>query len=74
MPLADYQKSVVDSAITTCMAEAKNAKEGPVLRQFHFCIMKEFMNACPKDQQDTSEHCNDMRAGKRPGKPGPPGP
>lgn len=65
MPLADYQKGVLDSALTTCTAEAKSSEEGPAYRKFHFCMKKEFMNACPKDQQDTSDRCNDIRAGKK---------
>lgn len=75
MPLAEHQKSIVDSTVTTCIAKAKEnssqPQEGPggnpALRKFHFCVMKEFMNACPKDKQDNSQHCVNMREGK--GKP-----
>lgn len=65
MPQAEYQKTVVNSAIATCMTEAKDTTKIPVqlLRQFKFCMMKEFANACPKDLQDTAQYCNDVRAG-----------
>lgn len=65
-PLLDYQKPIVDTAITTCVAKAKESQggHGGPLVKFHFCMWREFMKACPADKQDTSEHCVRMREGK----------
>lgn len=69
MPLTDSQKSILESTVKSCLAEAKDPKESTAISKFMFCAMKELANACPKDLQDPSETCNDLRAGKMLAKP-----
>lgn len=66
MPLPKYQRKVLNSGVTKCLAKVKGEglrnKEG--LTAFNKCLHQKFVNACPKDKQDMSERCVNIRMGK----------
>lgn len=67
VPLSEHQKAIKDASITACIAKTKAIPAGDLVKkftEFNLCIMKDFMNACPKDKQDNSEKCKNMREGK----------
>lgn len=66
-PLNEYQKTVKDISITVCVEKTKTISAAElikILRQFYFCILQALMNACPDDDQNNSERCQDFRNGK----------
>lgn len=66
VPLPDYQRNVADSVVTTCVAKVNEAglQKREALKAYSKCALHEIIKACPKDMQDMSDRCIDMRAGK----------
>lgn len=60
--LPEHLKEIADSVATTCVAKAKENTSLPPLTAFDMCVLKEFVNACPEDKQDTSSQlCINIR-------------
>lgn len=66
IPLNKYQKPIVDASITACVAKTRTIPAGDFeekLRESHNCLLTDFLNACPKDKQENSDDCKELRKG-----------